>query len=158
MVLSETATLLEVTFVIVIVALSSTSVGILGVLPSPNSDAMNVAVVPTVGVNSSTNLSASKLDDVMMKDAILPLSANSWPDELRISKSFTELSLVSVNSNPPNVPPLNNTVEPVICPLSLSIRLLFDYDMVVVFIPKPPIVPNVALIPPCRYTLFVANP
>ena len=65
---------------------------------------------------------------------------------------------VDVNSNPPIVPPLNKTVEPVICPLSLSIRLSFDDDNVLVLIPNPPISPNVALIPPCRYTLFVANP
>ena len=76
---------------------------------------------PLIGVNSSTNLSASNLDDVIKNDAILPDSAVICPDELRINNPLDELTVVA-------------------------------------FIPKPPIVPNVALIPPCRYTLFVANP
>ena len=39
--------------------------------------------------------------------------------------------------NPPIVPPVNNTCEPVICPLSDNIRLLLELDIVFSVIPNP---------------------
>ena len=59
----------------------------------------------------------------------------------------------------PTLPPSKRTLEPVIWPVSpLNIKLSLDDDIAVDVIAKPPIVPNVAVIPPWRNTLSVAKP
>ena len=50
---------------------------------------------------------------------------------------------------PPIFPPVNRTVEPVICPLSFNIKLSLELVIEFELIPKPPIVPADAFsIPP----------
>ena len=62
------------------------------------------------------------------------------------SNTFSLIDAVSI--------PLNNTEEPVICPLSLKIKLSLDDDIVFVSILNPPISPDVADILPDKSTLL----
>ena len=54
-------------------------------------------------------------------------------------------------------PPVNNTFDPVISPVSLSIRLLLDDDIVAALIANPPISPLLADIFPTISTLFAES-
>ena len=65
---------------------------------------------------------------------------------------------VEVIPNPPTFPPVNRTVEPVICPLLLIIKLLLDEFNIAEPIWNPPIVPLIAFNTPAFVTLNGANP
>ena len=54
---------------------------------------------------------------------------------------------------PPTLPPVNLTSDPVICPSFLSINALFELLIVVAAIPNPPICPAFAVTVPVIVTL-----
>ena len=65
---------------------------------------------------------------------------------------------VEVIPNPPTFPPVNRTVEDVICPLFFNIKLSLELLIAVALIPYPPIVPATAFNTPALVTLNGANP
>ena len=62
---------------------------------------------------------------------------------------FVPVNAVDDNVNPPILPPVNNTFEPVICPVEPVItNSLLSENKVVLSILNPPISPDVAVIAP----------
>ena len=90
---------------------------------------------------------------------IFALDAVMLPEADNINLLFELFIPTELISKPAILPPSSKILEPVIWPESpLNIKLLLDDDIAVDVIANPPIWPNVAVIPPCRYTLSVAKP
>ena len=76
---------------------------------------------------------------------------------LESNNKFVDLISSASIVKPPILPPVNRTVEPVICPLFFNIRLSFELLIVVALIPYPPTVPATAFNTPAFVTLKGAN-
>ena len=67
-----------------------------------------------------------------------PYNENSQIFDVVSTQNGYDLISSDDNSNPPISPLVNKTSEPVILPSFLKIKLLFEDDIVVALIPKPP--------------------
>ena len=72
---------------------------------------------------------------------------------LESNNRFVDLISSASIVKPPIFPPVNRTVDPVICPLSFNIKLSLELVIEFELIPKPPILPAAACKNPALVTL-----